>query len=90
MPPLRREWARKERWQTKEKMKIDANTRNSNIIYCIDEYVRLLEHREILKEKWFEGKTFEELSNKHHLSVAAVKRIVYDTGDKILLRAAKM
>lgn len=71
-------------------MKIDENTLNSNIEYCIDEYVRLVEHREILRQKWFEGYTLKRLSEEHHLSDTAIKRIVYDIGDKIILRAAKM
>lgn len=71
-------------------MKIDKDTLNSNINYCIDEYVRLVEHRDILREKWFYGFTFEELAGKYNMSVTAVKKIVYDIGDDILLRAAKM
>ena len=71
-------------------MKIDENTLNSNIEYCINEYVRLVEHREILRQKWFYGYTLEKLADEHHLSLTAIKNIVYGTGDKILLRAANM
>lgn len=76
--------------ETEEKMKIDENILNSNIEYCINEYVRLIEHREILRQKWFEGYTLQKLGKEHHLSDTAVKRIVYGIGDKILLRASKM
>jgi hypothetical protein len=68
---------------------IDSNTRNSDIEYCISEYVRKREHREILREKWFEGLTFEELAAKHHLSVTVIKDIVYGIGDPILIKASK-
>ena len=71
-------------------MKIADDLLNSNIEYCIDEYVRLYEHRDILREKWFYGKTFEQIAAEHKLSVTAVKNVIYDQGDKILLRAAKM
>lgn len=71
-------------------MKIDENTLNSNIEYCIDEYVRLVEHREILRQKWFYGYTLDELAYKHNMSLTAVKNVVYGMGDKILLRAANM
>jgi hypothetical protein len=68
---------------------ISGDLRNSDIEYCIDEYVRRKEHRIILKEKWFEGLTFEEIATKHHLSVTVVKDIVYNLGDPILLKASK-
>ena len=71
-------------------MKIDEETLNSNIEYCIDEYVRLIEHRDIMREKWFRGYTLDELAAKYNKSLTAIKRIVYDEGDKILLRASKM
>ena len=71
-------------------MKIDEETLNSNIEYCIDEYVRLIEHRQILREKWFEGLTLEQIAEKHNVSLTIVKRVIYDKGDKILVRASKM
>lgn len=69
---------------------IDENILNSNIEYCIDEYVRLIEHREILRERWFYGLTIGELAEKHHLSETAVKAVLYDVGDKILFKASKL
>ena len=71
-------------------MKIDADTLNSNIEYCIDEYVRIYEHRDILREKWFEGFSITEIAEKHNLSETSVKNILYDQGDNILIRASKM
>lgn len=71
-------------------MKIPEDTLNSNINYCIDEYVRLIEHRQILREKWFDGITIEELASRHKLSETRIKEILYKQGDKILIRASKM
>lgn len=71
-------------------MKIDEDILNSNIEYCINEYVRLVEHRDILREKWFKGFTFEQLAAKYNKSPTAIKSIVYGIGDKILLKASKM
>lgn len=71
-------------------MKIDEDTLNSNIEYCIDEYVRLYEHRDILREKWFGGKSYEEIAEIHKLSEARIRKIIYEQGDKILMRASKM
>ena len=71
-------------------MKIGDNIHNSDIEYCINEYVRLVEHREILREKWFGGLTLDQLSEKYNKSLTAIKTIVNGTGDKILSRAAEM
>lgn len=71
-------------------MKIPEDTLNSNIEYCINEYVRLYEHRDMLREKWFYGKTLEEIAESHNLSVTQVKNVIYTQGDKILIRASKM
>ena len=70
-------------------MKIDDDIPNSRINHCIDEYVRLIEHREMLREKWFYGKTLEEIAEDHNLSVTQVKNIIYKQGDKVLIRASK-
>ncbi len=71
-------------------MKIDDDIPNSRINHCIDEYVRLIEHREMLREKWFYGKTLEEIAEEHNLSVTQVKNIIYKQGDKVLIRASKL
>ena len=62
---------------------------NSDIIYCVSEYVRNIEHRQILLDWWFLGYTLEGLSEKYHRSVTGIKSIVYGQGDKILIRASK-
>lgn len=71
-------------------MKIGEDILNSKIEYCIDEYVRLIEHREMLREFWFQGMTIAQISEKHKLSDTSVKKVLYNTGDKILLRADKL
>lgn len=71
-------------------MKIPEDLLNSHIEYCINEYVRSYEHREMLRERWFGGKTLEQLAEDHNLSVTRVKSIIYNEGDKILIRASKM
>lgn len=71
------------------KHSIPDNTRNSDLIFCIDEYVRNIEHREMLKDWWFSGCTLDQLTEKYHKSLTSVKDIVYNIGDPILLRAEK-
>ena len=69
---------------------ISADIKNSDIEYCINEYVRPVEHREILYKHWFNRATISSLAAEYHLSETAIKKIIYNVGDKILLRAAKM
>jgi hypothetical protein len=71
-------------------VKIDDDILNSKIEYCIDEYVRLVEHRDMLREFWFLGLTIAQISAKHNKSETRVKNVLYDIGDKILLRADKL
>lgn len=75
--------------EDQNKMKIPEDTLNSCINYCLDEYVRLTEHRSILRDHWFEGKSTKELADKYKKSETAIKE-VFRLGDRILLRAAKM
>lgn len=54
-------------------MKIPEDTLNSCINYCLDEYARLTEHRAILRDHWFEGKSTKELADKYKKSETAIK-----------------
>ena len=63
---------------------------NSHVEYCINEYVRQLVHRDMLRDRWFGGLSLERLAEKYDISVTAVKDVIYGIGDKVLLRASKM
>lgn len=65
---------------------IPENVKNSELTMFIDEFVRLERDRNILKDHWFLGLTFEQLAEKNRLSVNAVKNIVYGIGDRVLLK----
>lgn len=71
------------------KRNIPPDALNSNIEYCIAEYVRLERDRDMLRDHWFRGLSFYELGDKYGVSLTLVKRVMRD-GDSILLRAAKM
>ena len=66
--------------------KIPDTVKNSDVLFMIDEYVRLVRDRDILKDHWFGGMTFEELAEKNDISATKVKSIIYNIGDKILLK----
>lgn len=70
-------------------MKIPEDTLNACLYYCIEQYVRLENHRSILYDHWFKGLSTKELADKYHLSTTAISDI-FRMGDKIILRAAKM
>lgn len=70
--------------------KIPENVTNSNLNFCINEYVRLEKHRDILRDKWFMGLTLEQIAEKYEISDTQTKNIIYGIGDRVLLKAAKM
>jgi hypothetical protein len=63
---------------------------NSDLLYCIREFVRSDEQQEILKDWWFRDYTIECLAEKYHKSTTAIKSILYGIGDRILLKADKL
>lgn len=70
--------------------KIPENVTNSTLNFCINEYVRLEKHRDMLRDKWFMGLTLEQLAEKYEISDTQTKNIIYGIGDRVLLKAAKM
>ncbi len=69
---------------------IPEHIKNSELIFCIDEFVRNERDRKILKLKWFNGYTIEKLASEYQLSETKIKSIVYDIGDEILLKACEL
>lgn len=70
--------------------KIPENVTNSNLNFCINEYVRLEKHRDMLRDKWFMGLTLEQIAEKYEISDTQTKNIIYNIGDRVLLKASKM
>lgn len=50
---------------------------NSQIAAVIDEYIHKKRNRELLKRRYIDGVTFEELAEEFDLSVRHTKTIVY-------------
>jgi hypothetical protein len=70
--------------------KIPENVTNSTLNFCINEYVRLEKHRDMLRDKWFMGLTLEQIAEKYEISDTQTKNIIYNIGDRVLLKASKM
>ena len=56
---------------------------NSQIITVIDEYVHKEKYRAILKDRFVNGLTFEQIAEKHDLSVRQAQNIVYKTQETL-------
>ena len=56
---------------------------NREIISVIDEWIHNAKHREILKDRYVNGLTFEQLAEAYDISVRHAKTIVYRSEDKI-------
>jgi len=69
---------------------VSDDVKNSNIVYCINEYVRSEEDREILYKHWFKKKSIGELAAEYDRSETIIKRVIYGTGDRILIKASEM
>lgn len=62
-------------------MKHRINDSQENIIRVIDNYIvgfKAYRNREILKDHYVLGMTFEEVAEKHDMSVSQIKKITYD------------
>ena len=66
------------------------DVKNSDIEYCINEYVRQIEHRDILWKYWFSKSTISELAEEYHMSDTAIKNVIYTIGDRVLIKATRM
>ena len=68
-------------------MKHKINDSAANVRNAIDNYIigfKALRNREILKDHYIDGLTFEEIAEKHDMSVRQVKKITYDNEPVII------
>lgn len=56
---------------------------NSQIRNAIDECIHSQRDRDVLKDRFIDGLTFEKIAEKRELSVRHVKNIVYRSSDKL-------
>ena len=57
---------------------------NSRISAVIDEHIHHAIHRQMLKDRLIDGMTYEQIAEKHDMSVRQTKNIIYKSTDKIL------
>lgn len=56
---------------------------NTDFERLVDEWVKDKRARQMLKDRFIDGMTFDELSEKYHLTDRHVKRIVYTHCNKL-------
>ena len=56
---------------------------NSEMNAIIEEWIHNAKHRAILKDRYINGLTYEQLAERHDLSVRHIKTIVYKSEDKL-------
>lgn len=59
---------------------------NSDMEKAIDEYIHSERDRQILKSRLIDGLTYDELSDKYHLTFRRIKTIVYKAQDGLFKR----
>lgn len=63
------------------------NASSDNIIKAIDMYIvgyKAIRNKEILKDHFVLGMTFEEVAEKHDMSTRHIKKIIYDNESIII------
>lgn len=61
---------------------------NSGIIAAIDEHIHSERDRAILKDRFVNGLTFEQLAERHDVSTRTIKSVIYKH-EYIILKYAK-
>ena len=57
--------------------------RNSTILRLIGDWIHDERNRKILVDRLIRGLTYEQIAERHYLSVTQVKRIVYKEQEKL-------
>lgn len=80
-------WNRSGEIKEEKVMKYDfSGISNKDLIELIDNWVKDSRVRQMLKDRFIDGLTFDEISAKHNISTWHCKRLIYQFGDKILLK----
>lgn len=57
---------------------------NSQMAALIDEYIHKAKYRDILRDRFIDGLTFDEIAAKRDISTRNAQKIVYKYGEKVL------
>ena len=57
---------------------------NSQISFVIDEHIHHALHRQMLKDRLIDGMTYEQIAEKHDMSVRQTKNIIYKSMDRLI------
>jgi len=62
----------------------------SEIAWLIEEYCFVARDREILKSRWLDGLTFEEIATKHDISERQAKNIIRKNRERVLTHVDRL
>ena len=57
---------------------------NSQISSLIDEHIHHALHRKMLKDRFIDGMTYEQIAEKHDITARQTKNIIYKSMDRII------
>lgn len=72
--------------ELKKVMARKSDYSNTDISKVIDDYIHSDRDRQILKSRLIDGLTYDELSDRYHLSARRIKTIVYRAQDGLFKR----
>lgn len=65
-------------------MKEQKEYTNSQIAAIIDDCIHNAKYREILKDRFIDGLTYEQIAEKHDITPRHCQRIIYRQGGEVL------
>lgn len=57
---------------------------NSQISSLIDEHIHHALHRKMLKDRFIDGMTYEQIAEKHDITARQTKNIIYKSMDRLI------
>ena len=57
---------------------------NSQISSLIDEHIHHALHRKMLKDRFIDGMTYEQIAEKHDITARQTKNIIYKSMDSLI------
>lgn len=72
--------------ELKKVMARKSDYSNTDMLKAIDDYIHSDRDRQILKSRLIDGLTYDELSDRYHLSARRIKTIVYKAQEGLFKR----
>lgn len=85
MQHVPRNWSAEGTDKKEEKVRADmVDYTNSQISSLIDEHIHHALHRKMLKDRFIDGMTYEQIAEKHDITARQTKNIIYKSMDRLI------